>query len=127
MSPNRPRTERGVFPRGTEHYGRSFLGAPLIWFPTPQADRHSGLIIAGTHGDENSSIVTLSCALRTLAPERRRHHVVLTVNPDGCQLGLRANARAASISTVISRRQTGAKVKRYTAGTVPLKNETWCC
>lgn len=34
----------------------------------PKADRNSGLIIAGTHGDENSSVVTLSCALRTLAP-----------------------------------------------------------
>ncbi len=34
----------------------------------PEADRNSGLIIAGTHGDENSSVVTLSCALRTLAP-----------------------------------------------------------
>ena len=98
MSPTRPRTERGAFPPGAEHYGRSFLGAPLIWFPAPQADRHSGLIIAGTHGDENSSIVTLSCALRTLKPELRRHHVVLTVNPDGCQLGLRANARGVDLN-----------------------------
>ncbi|MEX9252256.1 murein tripeptide amidase MpaA [Pseudenterobacter timonensis] len=98
MSLTRPRTERGAFPPGTEHYGRSLLGAPLIWFPAPQADRNSGLIIAGTHGDENSSIVTLSCALRTLAPERRRHHVILTVNPDGCQLGLRANARGVDLN-----------------------------
>jgi len=98
MSLTRPRTERGAFPPGTEHYGRSFLDAPLIWFPAPQADRNSGLIIAGTHGDENSSIVTLSCALRTLAPELRRHHVVLTVNPDGCQLGLRANARGVDLN-----------------------------
>ena len=83
MATTRPRTERGAFPPGTEHYGRSFLGAPLIWFPAPEADRNSGLIIAGTHGDENSSVVTLSCALRTLAPDLRRHHVILTVNPDG--------------------------------------------
>ncbi len=98
MPLTRPRTERGAFPPGTEHYGRSFLGAPLIWFPAPQADRDSGLIIAGTHGDENSSIVTLSCALRTLAPARRRHHVILAVNPDGCQLGLRANARGVDLN-----------------------------
>lgn len=64
----------------------AFLGAPLIWFPAPEADRDSGLIIAGTHGDENSSIVTLSCALRTLAPELRRHHVILTVNPTAVSL-----------------------------------------
>ena len=98
MATTRPRTERGAFPPGTEHYGRSFLGAPLIWFPAPEADRNSGLIIAGTHGDENSSVVTLSCALRTLSPDLRRHHVILTVNPDGCQLGLRANARGVDLN-----------------------------
>jgi protein MpaA len=42
--------------------------------------------------------VTLSCALRTLKPELRRHHVVLAVNPDGCQLGLRANARGVDLN-----------------------------
>ena len=98
MSATRPRALRGAFPPGTQHYGRSLLGAPLIWFPAPLADHPSGLIIAGTHGDENSSIVTLSCALRTLSPELRRHHVVLTVNPDGCQLGLRANANGVDLN-----------------------------
>jgi protein MpaA len=97
MSISRPRPQRG-FPPGTRQYGSSELGAPLLWFPAPQADSRSGLIIAGTHGDENSSIVTLSCALRTLKPELRRHHVVLTVNPDGCQLGLRANARGVDLN-----------------------------
>ena len=98
MSISRPRPQRGDFPPGTRQYGSSGLGAPLLWFPAPQADSRSGLIIAGTHGDENSSIVTLSCALRTLKPELRRHHVVLTVNPDGCQLGLRANARGVDLN-----------------------------
>ncbi|MDX6022419.1 murein tripeptide amidase MpaA [Scandinavium sp. V105_16] len=98
MSSTRPRQLRGAFPPGTQHYGRSLLGAPLIWFPAPIADHNSGLIIAGTHGDENSSIVTLSCALRTLASDLRRHHVVLTVNPDGCQLGLRANANGVDLN-----------------------------
>ncbi|NCB60635.1 MAG: murein tripeptide amidase MpaA, partial [Gammaproteobacteria bacterium] len=55
MTVTRPRAERGAFPPGTEHYGRSLLGAPLIWFPALAADRESGLILAGTHGDENSS------------------------------------------------------------------------
>lgn len=53
MTVTRPRAERGAFPPGTEHYGRSLLGAPLIWFPAPAASRESGLILAGTHGDEN--------------------------------------------------------------------------
>lgn len=98
MTITRPRAQRGAFPPGAEQYGRSFFGASLIWFPAPEADCNSGLIIAGTHGDENSSIVTLSCALRTLTPELRRHHVILTVNPDGCQLGLRANARGIDLN-----------------------------
>lgn len=98
MTVNRPRAERGAFPPGTEHYGRSLLGAPLIWFPATAASRESGLILAGTHGDENSSVVTLSCALRTLTPSLRRHHVVLCVNPDGCQLGLRANANGVDLN-----------------------------
>ena len=98
MTITRPRAQRGAFPPGAEQYGRSFFGASLIWFPAPEADRNSGLIIAGTLGDENSSIVTLSCALRTLTPELRRHHVILTVNPDGCQLGLRANARGIDLN-----------------------------
>jgi protein MpaA len=54
MAITRPRAERGAFPPGAEQYGRSFLGASLIWFPAPDADRNSGLVIAGTHGDENS-------------------------------------------------------------------------
>lgn len=98
MTVTRPRAERGAFPPGTEHYGRSLLGAPLIWFPAPAANRESGLILAGTHGDETSSVVTLSCALRTLNPSLRRHHVVLAVNPDGCQLGLRANANGIDLN-----------------------------
>ena len=98
MPVTRPRQQRGAFPPGAQHYGRSLLGAPLIWFPAPQAARDSGLILAGTHGDENASVVTLSCALRTLSPELRRHHVVLAVNPDGCQLGLRANASGVDLN-----------------------------
>jgi hypothetical protein len=52
MSISRPRPQRGDFPPGTRQYGSSELGAPLLWFPAPQADSRSGLIIAGTHGDE---------------------------------------------------------------------------
>ncbi|WP_039056032.1 murein tripeptide amidase MpaA [Enterobacter sp. Bisph1] len=98
MPATRPRAQRGAFSIGREEFGRSLLGAPLLWFPAPIATRESGLIIAGTHGDENSSVVTLSCALRTLKADLRHHHVVLAVNPDGCQLGLRANANGVDLN-----------------------------
>ncbi|MFP3334662.1 murein tripeptide amidase MpaA, partial [Pseudomonas sp. SIMBA_064] len=39
-----------------------------------------------------------SAALRTLPDGMRRHHVVLAVNPDGCQLGLRANANGVDLN-----------------------------
>ncbi len=52
MPVSRPRRLRGAFPPCTQRYGQSHLGAPLLWFPAPLADSRSGLIIAGTHGDE---------------------------------------------------------------------------
>lgn len=98
MSPLHPRQARGQLHAHREVYGQSVLGAPLLWFPAPQADADSGLILAGTHGDETAAIATLSGALRTLPDTLRRHHVVLAVNPDGCQLGLRGNARGVDLN-----------------------------
>ncbi|WP_130835075.1 murein tripeptide amidase MpaA [[Erwinia] mediterraneensis] len=98
MSSLHPRPLRGKLDAHWQIYGQSPLGAPLLWFPAPQADAESGLILAGTHGDEYATIAVLSAALRTLPDSLRRHHVVLTVNPDGCQLGLRANARGVDLN-----------------------------
>lgn len=91
-----PRSLRGALPSLGEPYGRSVLGAPLLYFPAA-AGPDAGLIIAGTHGDETASVVALSCALRTLG-QAPRHHVILAVNPDGCQLGLRANANGVDLN-----------------------------
>ena len=98
MSSLHPRPLRGKLGVPYQQYGRSVLGAPLLWFPAPLGDADSGLILAGTHGDENAAIATLSGALRTLPDALRRHHVVLAVNPDGCQLGLRANANGVDLN-----------------------------
>jgi protein MpaA len=116
--------QRGDFPPGTQRYGQSQLGAPLLWFPAPLADSRSGLILAGTHGDENSSIVTLSCALRTLKPELRRHHVrsIRTAVSWGY-----APTPAAFDLNRNFRRQTGKKGKRFIAGTARRNSATWCC
>ncbi|MFS2225721.1 murein tripeptide amidase MpaA [Pantoea sp. B65] len=98
MSLLHPRPQRGMLDASMKTYGTSQLGAPLLWFPAPNADDDSGLILAGTHGDETAAVVTLSCAMRTLQESHRRHHVVMAVNPDGCQLGLRANARGVDLN-----------------------------
>ncbi|WP_075181858.1 murein tripeptide amidase MpaA [Pantoea sp. 1.19] len=93
-----PRPLRGTLEAERRQYGQSVLGAPLLWFPAPAADADSGLILAGTHGDENAAMVTLSCAMRTLTDSHRRHHVILAMNPDGCQLGLRANLNGVDLN-----------------------------
>ena len=98
MIQHRPRSERGQLAVAGENYGSSLLGAPLLYFPAAVSSPETGLIIAGTHGDESAAIVTLSCALRSIAPNQLRHHVVLAVNPDGCQLGLRANANGVDLN-----------------------------
>ncbi|WP_066965242.1 murein tripeptide amidase MpaA [Microbulbifer sp. Q7] len=94
----RPRTDRGLFQGQRLQYGQSVLGAPLFYFPAEVCDEHTGIVMAGTHGDEVAAVVTLSCALRTLQAGQRRHHVILAVNPDGCQLGTRCNARGVDLN-----------------------------
>ncbi|MCQ3829565.1 murein tripeptide amidase MpaA [Microbulbifer elongatus] len=94
----RPRTQRGLFHTQRLQYGQSALGAPLFYFPAEVCDENTGLVMAGTHGDEVAAVVTLSCALRSLEAGLLRHHVILAVNPDGCQLGVRSNARGVDLN-----------------------------
>ncbi|GAB2517680.1 murein tripeptide amidase MpaA [Microbulbifer agarilyticus] len=94
----RPRPQRGQFHAQRLRYGESVLGAPLYYFPAEVRDEHSGIVMAGTHGDEVTAVVTLSCALRALEAGLRRHHVILAVNPDGCQLGTRCNAHGVDLN-----------------------------
>ncbi len=98
MTQHRPRSERGQLAVAGETYGKSMLGAPLLYFPAAKSGPETGLVIAGTHGDETAAVVTLSCALRSIAPAQLRHHVILAVNPDGCQLGLRSNANGVDLN-----------------------------
>lgn len=98
MQPFRPRSQRGALPSLGKSYGTSVLGAPLLYHPAAMPAVDSGLIIAGTHGDETASVTALSCALRTLSPGTQRHHLILAVNPDGCRFGLRANARGVDLN-----------------------------
>lgn len=94
----RPRPQRGLFHHQRLQYGQSVVGAPLFYFPAEAPDKDTGIVMAGTHGDEVAAIVTLSCALRSLEAGQLRHHVILAVNPDGCQLGIRANAHGVDLN-----------------------------
>jgi len=119
MTTFQARSLRGALPSLGCVYGKSVLGAPLLYFPAEVVSPQSGLVIAGTHGDETASVVALSCALRTLVPGARRHHVILAVNPDGCQLGLRANANGVDLNRNFpaDNWQTGETVYRWTSET----------
>ncbi|MBD1577751.1 murein tripeptide amidase MpaA [Vibrio sp. S11_S32] len=94
----RSRQQRGQFELKPEIYGQSVLGAALLYFPAQVHNADSGLIIAGTHGDETASITSLSCALRSIQAQYLHHHVILSVNPDGNQLGTRANANGVDLN-----------------------------
>lgn len=93
-----PRTERAAFLITPQTFGKSVLGAPLLYFPAQVESASRGLILAGTHGDETALITGLSCALRTLPLNSLRHDVVLSMNPDGNQLGTRANANQVDLN-----------------------------
>lgn len=98
MSKLIPRSERGFFTFQPQEYGRSVLNAPLLYFPAQQVSEHSGLFIAGTHGDETASVALLSSALRSIYPTHLKHHIILSVNPDGNQLGVRSNANGVDLN-----------------------------
>lgn len=111
----RARQQRGQFEHKPINYGHSVLGAPLYYFPAQIEDKNTGLIIAGTHGDETASIVSLSCALRSIEQGQLRHHVILSMNPDGNQLGTRSNANGVDLNRNFASQnwQQGGTVYRW--------------
>ncbi|WP_026025864.1 murein tripeptide amidase MpaA [Vibrio rumoiensis] len=111
----RPRQQRGQFERKPITYGHSVLGAPLVYFPAQIEDENTGLIIAGTHGDETTSIISLSCALRSIEQGLLRHHVILSMNPDGNQFGTRSNANGVDLNRNFASQnwQAGGTVYRW--------------
>ncbi len=115
----RPRQQRGQFQYLPQQYGTSVLGAPLLCFPAQIITPQTGLIIAGTHGDENASVVSLSCALRAIEHNQLSHHLVLAMNPDGCQLGTRANANGVDLNRNFATQnwQAGGTVYRWSSHT----------
>ncbi|MEF1228087.1 murein tripeptide amidase MpaA, partial [Vibrio fortis] len=114
-----PRTERAAFSIKPLTYGSSVLGAPLLYFPAQIESDARGLILAGTHGDETASIAGLSCALRSLPAANLRHDVILSMNPDGNQLGTRANANQVDLNRAFptQNRKEDGTVYRWSSNT----------
>lgn len=79
-----------------KEYGKSVLGAPLLYLPASEQCRL--LVFAGLHGEEAEGVFLLSRALRLLANAPRYTSVILCTNPDGVQLGTRGNARGVDLN-----------------------------
>ena len=79
-------------------YGSSLRGAPLSWVP-PSADCKL-LIVAGIHGEEPDTTVSLSRAIRSIETTEIAPSIglILTANPDGLQLGTRGNAKGVDLN-----------------------------
>lgn len=79
-------------------YGRSVLGAPLLWLPS--REKCHLLIIAGIHGEEPETTVTLSRAARSCEADEFSPNVgiILCANPDGVALGTRGNANGVDLN-----------------------------
>ena len=91
-------TRRTAIDLKLTEYGRSVLGAPLLWLPSRAKCRL--LIIAGIHGEEPETTVTLSravrsCEARELAPDVG---ILFCANPDGVALGTRGNANGVDLN-----------------------------
>jgi len=81
-----------------KRYGRSRLGAPLLWVPPREACEL--LVVAGIHGEEPDTTVLLSRALRSLEPRELAPGTAaaLCANPDGICLGTRGNAEGVDLN-----------------------------
>jgi len=81
-----------------ETYGSSLLGAQLSWLP-PSADCKL-LIVAGIHGEEPDTTVSLSRAIRSIEVTEIDPSIglILTANPDGLQLGTRGNVNGVDLN-----------------------------
>ncbi|MDF1810564.1 MAG: murein tripeptide amidase MpaA [Verrucomicrobiales bacterium] len=76
--------------------GKSAMGAPVPWIP-PTANCEL-LIIAGIHGEEPETTVSVSRALRCIPSICETVGVILCANPDGLALGTRGNANGVDLN-----------------------------
>lgn len=87
---------RGRIRMEMETYGKSVMGAPLVYFPC--VDRCRLLVFAAIHGEEGETAFLLSRTLRAFDSNFRSIAVVLCANPDGVALGTRGNANGVDLN-----------------------------
>ncbi len=87
---------RGVIRLKPETYGRSVLGAPLLYYPATGSTEL--LVVAGVHGEEPETTFLLSRAMRHLPHALEHTAVVLCANPDGMAMGTRCNAAGVDLN-----------------------------
>ena len=81
---------RGIIRLPSLEYGRSVLGAPLLYYPCKSECKL--LVMAGIHGEEPETTFLLSRVLRAFDESFDSIAFILCANPDGVALGTRGNA-----------------------------------
>lgn len=87
---------RGIIQLPSVEYGRSVLGAPLLFYPCKRECKL--LFIAGIHGEEPETTFLLSRVLRAFDEPFDSVALVLCANPDGVSLGTRGNANGVDLN-----------------------------
>ncbi|MBQ7078785.1 MAG: murein tripeptide amidase MpaA [Fibrobacter sp.] len=87
---------RGIIRLQSLEYGRSVLGAPLLYYPCKCKCKL--LVIAGIHGEEPETTFLLSRVLRAFDDNFDSVAFILCANPDGMTLGTRGNANGVDLN-----------------------------
>ena len=87
---------RGIIRLPSLEYGRSVLGAPLLYSPCKGECKL--LVMAGIHGEEPETTFLLSRVLRAFDEPFDSIAFILCANPDGVALGTRGNANGVDLN-----------------------------
>ena len=87
---------RGIIQLPFLEYGRSVLGAPLLYYPCKSECKL--LVMAGIHGEEPETTFLLSRVLRAFDESFDSIAFILCANPDGVALGTRGNANGVDLN-----------------------------
>ena len=87
---------RGIIRLPSLEYGRSVLGAPLLYYPCKSGCKL--LVMAGIHGEEPETTFLLSRVLCAFDEPFDSVAFILCANPDGVALGTRGNANGVDLN-----------------------------